>query len=127
MAAGLFENQHLSEPRHRASSLRRSLTQNCLVTLVVLAFDAPVLALIEYCIVRRKLERAGPDHPGPLRKHPVPVVVDRHGLGLREIRWDARRRNDGIFLSARHSLELRILFDCQRAMIDIALYHSRAS
>jgi hypothetical protein len=54
------------------------------------------------------------------------VVVHRHGLRLREVCWDARRHMDDVFLSSRHSLELRILLDCQGPMKDFALNDSRA-
>src|SRR5262245_10363147 len=53
----------------------------------------------------------------------IALFVDpkRHGLSLLEFRRDKRRYIDGIFLSSRHSLELRILLDCQRSMIAIAV------
>src|SRR5262245_39999552 len=49
------------------------------------------------------------------------VDLGRHGLSLLEFRRNKRRYIDGIFLSSRHSLELRTLLDRQRPMIDIAL------
>jgi hypothetical protein len=49
------------------------------------------------------------------------VAVVRHGPRLRGSRWDERRRIDGVFLSSRHSLEMRILLDCQGPMKDIAV------
>src|SRR5262245_5533917 len=54
------------------------------------------------------------------------VDVDRHRLSVWVFRRDKRRYIDGIFLSSRHSFELRILLDCQRAMINIALNNSGA-
>src|SRR5262245_45603676 len=54
------------------------------------------------------------------------VDVDRHRLSVWVFRRDKRWYIDGIFLSSRHSFELRILLDCQRAMINIALNNSGA-
>src|SRR5262245_25939814 len=56
----------------------------------------------------------------------VALSVDVHSLCLRAFRRDQRWHADNVFLSSRHSLELRILLDCQRAVIDIALDHSGA-
>ena len=54
------------------------------------------------------------------------VDVDRRRLSVWEFHRDKRRYIDGTFLSSRHSLELGILLDRQRAMINIALNNSGA-
>src|SRR5262245_60267720 len=52
--------------------------------------------------------------------------VNVDGLYRWAFRWDGRGLIDDNFLASRHSLELRVLLDCQGTVIDIALNYSGA-